>query len=383
MTRKTLWGTLMALACAALPAQKITLPAAASIVGGAPFFSDVRAFNTSHSDSLDVTATYRCFIPSPCTAVATPVVPFALGPRESRAFDDIVADAFGAPDTAGGVEFEHTGSSDQLVVTSRLYSDFPTPTVGMFIPGLHDSDAHSVTVLTSIRNRGPDAGFRTNTGVFNPGDSAASVTFSILDANGAAVGDPVTRSVGGHSGLQVSQIFTVAGAPDFATNNAVIVVTATGPVFSYAAVIDNATTDPIFVRGAVDQSLQPVTPSPSPTPTPPGPTSSPTATPTPTPTRPPGFTRTVEVGAGPDQMSFVDEDSLDDTSTITVGTTINWVWVGTLPHSTTSQSPAEPWDSGVSAAPHSFSHTFNTAGIFEYICTVHGVPMTGIVIVNP
>ena len=54
-------------AVATLGAEDLTLPAAASIVGGAPFFSDVRAFNTSYSDSLDVTMRYRCFIPSPCT----------------------------------------------------------------------------------------------------------------------------------------------------------------------------------------------------------------------------------------------------------------------------------------------------------------------------
>ena len=397
MTRRMLFGVSLALvlACAALSAETVTLPAAASIVGGAPFFSDARAFNTSYTDSLDVTATYRCFIPSPCLAVLTPVVDFTLGPRESRAFDDIVDETFGAPDTAGGVEFDHSGSIDQLVVTSRLYSTAPTPTVGMFIPGLDNSEAHTITVLTSIRNRGPDAGFRTNVGGFNPGDSAVTVTFSIFDANGAAVGAPVVRPVGGHSGLQVSGIFNVAGAGDFVTDSAVIVVAATGAVFSYAAVIDNATTDPIFVIGAEDQPPQPITPGASATPTntPPGATATrtPTRTPTqpgptvtPTPTPPTGGTRTVNVGAGSDDMSFVDEVSGTSTSTITVGTTINWVWVGTLPHSSSSTSPsAEQWDSGVFAAPHNFTHTFNTAGTSNYICNVHGVPMTGTVIVNP
>ena len=62
----------------------------------------------------------------------------------------------------------------------------------------------------------------------------------------------MTRSVGGRSGVQVSGIFTAAGAADFETENAVITVVATGPVFSYAAVIDNATSDPIFVVGAPD-----------------------------------------------------------------------------------------------------------------------------------
>src|SRR5437016_6037088 len=94
-------------------AQLVTLPAAASIVGGAPFFSDVRAFNTSYSSSLDVTATYRCFLAGAggsCTS-GTPEFPFTLQPRESRALNDIVAQTFLAPNTAGGVEFAFTGAS--------------------------------------------------------------------------------------------------------------------------------------------------------------------------------------------------------------------------------------------------------------------------------
>ena len=149
-------GLTLAVLMASAQAEDLTLPAAASIVGGAPFFSDVRAFNTSYTDALEVTARYRCFIS--CTAVGTPEVPFVLEPRESRAFDDIVQNTFQAPNTAGGVEFEHSGSGEQLVVTSRLYSTAPQPTVGMFIPGLRNAEAHATTVLTSIRNGGPNAG---------------------------------------------------------------------------------------------------------------------------------------------------------------------------------------------------------------------------------
>ena len=388
MKRTILWGVSMALAltCAAMSAETVTLPAAASIVGGAPFFSDVRAFNTSYTASLTVTATYRCFI-GPCPGTA-PQMNFTLSPRESLAFDDIVVSAFHVPNSAGGVEYDHSGSSGQLVVTSRLFSNFPVPTVGMFIPGLDNSEAHPVTVLTSIRNRGAGAGFRTNVGVFNPEDSAVTVTFSIFDSNGAAVGVPVSRPVGGHSGVQVSGIFNAAGtgAADFVTENAVIVVSSTGAVFSYAAVIDNETTDPIFVVGAQDQPLQAFTPAVTSTPTPPGPTPEPTLpAPTATPTPPAGGTRTVSTGAGAASMSFVDEVSGTSTSTIPVGTTINWVWVGTLDHSTTSQaSSAEVWDSGIFGPPHSFTHTFNTAGTFPYFCRVHGVAaMPGTVIVTP
>src|SRR3954453_1357963 len=80
----------------------VTLPAAASIQGVVPFYSDVRVFNTSYSDSVAVTATYRCFL-GPCPG-SDPEVIFELAPRQSRAFNDMVAVAFAQPNTAGGIE---------------------------------------------------------------------------------------------------------------------------------------------------------------------------------------------------------------------------------------------------------------------------------------
>jgi hypothetical protein len=392
--RKILWVGVAFLACGALSADTVTLPAAASIVGGAPFFSDVRAFNTSYTSSLDVTATYRCFIASignSCPSVA-PQSTFTLAPRESMAFNDIVRTTFLQPDTAGGVEFVFDASEDQLVVTSRLYSTFPTPTVGMFIPGMHESDAHATTVLTSIQNGSDGRGnsFRTNVGAFNPGSVAVTLTFTIFDGNGAVLGVPVTRPLNGHSGLQVSGIFTVAGVPTTATDNAVIVVASTGAIFSYAAVIDNLTTDPIFVSGALDQPPQPITPAATSTPTPPGPTATrtptpPGPTPTPTPT-PPSGTRTVTLHTS-GGTRFVDEVSGTSTSTIPMGTTIHWVWADGF-HSTTSGqcpvncAPDGLWDSGEHSSPFTFDRTFNQAGTFHYYCTAHGSAMQGDIIVN-
>jgi len=348
----------------AVPAsgEEVTLPAAASIVGGAPFFSDVRAFNTSYATALDVTARYRCFIPSPCTAVGAPQIQFTLAPRQARAFDNIVELTFLAPNTAGGVEFDFSGDSDQLVVTSRLYSTAPQPTVGMFIPGLKNDQAHPRTVLTSIRNGGPNAGFRTNVGVFNREDSAVNVTFTIFDA-GAQVGNAVTRSVAGHSGAQVSGIFSAAGQAGHVTENAVVVVSGSGEVFSYAAVIDNATTDPIFVRGAEDRA--------------------PVAAPA---------TRTVRVGQG---MAFLDDQTQGSTTQARVGDTVTWIWEGSGRHGVTSgqctaggyyddgscDSDGE-FSSGAHEGPFTYTQTFTTEGSFAYFCPVHGASMKGRVIVS-
>src|SRR5262252_909294 len=157
--------------------NRITLPTAASIVGVAPFFSDVRVFNTSYEATISLEATYRCFIGS-CPAVDRGLQ-IVIGPRETKSYNDMVGVAFSAPNSAGGIEFEVTagGSAVDIGVTSRLYSTAPVPTVGMFIPGVLTGAAQPVTFLGQIANGGSGLGFRTNAGAFNGGNVAWSARF--------------------------------------------------------------------------------------------------------------------------------------------------------------------------------------------------------------
>jgi len=248
-------GVAWAAGAAPAPAETIYLPAAASVVGAAPFYSDVRAFNTSYAATLTVTADYRCSVGACAPAVRT----FTIGPRQSKAFDDICVSLFALPGTAGAVELTHTGADGDLVVTSRLYSTAPTPTVGMFVPGLKLSAAHPVTVLTSIRNAGPGAGFRTNAGVYNPGETPVDPVFKVYDGMTLLGTTRLDASLAPHSAAQLNDIFTRIGALGISTSNATIVVDGggTSPLFTYAAVIDNATTDPILVVGAEDHAARP------------------------------------------------------------------------------------------------------------------------------
>jgi plastocyanin len=206
------------------------------------------------------------------------------------------------------------------------------------------------------------------------------VTFTIFDGGTNQVGNPVTINVGAHAGAQVSAIFNAAGQSAHETQNAAIVVSSTQPVFSYAAVIDNATTDPIFVVGAEDQPQQAITPVATATPGGGNPTATPTPpAPTPTPTPPAGGTRTVNVGQGGN--NFVDQVSGNSTTNITMGTTVHWVWVAGF-HNVDSGAcpPCTPDGQFTSGNPQSggtYDHTFSTAGTFPYFCIVHGQEMTG------
>ena len=251
---------LLAAALAVLPisalaeSQVVVLQSAASLTGLAPFFSDVRLYNAAVSHSLDVTATYRCFIGT-CPSTP-PQATFHLAATESLALDDIVVNTFATPDTGGAVEFAFDGFPNQLVVTSRLYSTSPEPTVGMFVPGVPSTQTYVNNVLTSVRNGGSGDGFRTNVGVFNPGDTAEDVQISLSDGLDP-IGLFVFRTVPPHSGVQINQIFAAFGDSGHATQNGVVTVFSHNPVMAYAAVVDNNTQDPYYVVGSNGFTDQP------------------------------------------------------------------------------------------------------------------------------
>ena len=241
-----------------LLSDTVTLPAATSLpVGSAasPFFSDVRVFNTSYTSSVSVTAVYRCFLGT-CPGSA-PQVSFTLGPRESKPFDDMVSSAFNAASTAGAVEF--TAAGDGVRVTSRLYSPVSGGgTNGMFVPGMKSSDAHATSVLTELSN----GLFRTNVGIYNGNDTGVTATIKLYD--GSTLLGTQSVVLGARSGTQVNRIFNAVGQGDRATTNAFAVVSSDNPnlgLFTYGAVIDNATADSSFVAGAAD-ALAPAAPTP-------------------------------------------------------------------------------------------------------------------------
>jgi PKD repeat protein len=144
-----------------------------------------------------------------------------------------------------------------------------------------------------------------------------------------------------------------------------------------------------YVQSTANPSGQFDTSGFQPTPTPAGGTG-PTATPTPTPT-PTSTAHVVNVG-GTNNM-FVDSVSGTNVTTIHVGDTVKWVWVGNQ-HSTTSGTCISGgiyggctsdgnWNSDFQIPPATYSRVFPNSGQFKYYCMVHLADMTGTVIVNP
>jgi hypothetical protein len=211
-------------------------------VGLAPFFSDVRVFNTSYDATISLEATYRCFTGA-CPAVDRGLQ-IVIGPRQTKAYNDMVGVAFSAPNSAGGIEFVVTagGSAADLGVTSRLLLDRARA------DGRHVRSRRSYVggaagdVSRADRQRRVGLGFRTNAAP-STGRCPVSARFDVFNDAGQILGSQ-TRQIAAHSGVQINNIFGVIGHGSDAINDAVIVVTGTAELFSYAAVIDNETTDP-------------------------------------------------------------------------------------------------------------------------------------------
>ncbi len=75
-----------------------------------------------------------------------------------------------------------------------------------------------------------------------------------------------------------------------------------------------------------------------------------------------------------------------DTLTTSKGTTVTWTNGDSTLHTVTSGSPdagkpGTEFDSSYLAAGKTFQHTFNTAGTFDYYCTLHPF-MKGKIVVN-
>jgi plastocyanin len=68
--------------------------------------------------------------------------------------------------------------------------------------------------------------------------------------------------------------------------------------------------------------------------------------------------------------------------TVTKGSVVKWTNNDSYAHTVTSNDGIT-FDSGNIAGNGTYSYTANTAGTFDYHCTIHGMVMSGTLIVTP
>ena len=81
----------------------------------------------------------------------------------------------------------------------------------------------------------------------------------------------------------------------------------------------------------------------------------------------------------PNQVNMSSLSFSPSSMTVTVGTKVTWKNTDNVQHSVTSDTGL--FDSGLFAPGGTYSYTFNTAGTYNYHCTIHS-GMTGKIIVQ-
>jgi hypothetical protein len=226
----------------------VTIPAIASLggVNGNEFQSDVWLFNRSSLVPASVQLRYRCLREWSCSVARKTLT---LSPRQSVVLEDVVTTIFESPGTAGPLEISFETGTGPVSVTSRVVATSSVGVFGASVPALPASAARLKAVILGLASSGGDLrrGSRSNAGAYNPNPESVDVTFTLLDGQGEPFGSR-SLSLAPLEAVQLSpNVFEAVGATSVETRNAVLEVTATAPVFSYATVIDNASGDAAFL----------------------------------------------------------------------------------------------------------------------------------------
>jgi plastocyanin len=217
------------------------------------FRTDASVFNPSQTKDIQVQAYY---LPVGNTDNSS-VQPIAVTvpKRQMLVFNDVVTSLFHASNL-GAIRFK---SDDDFVATQRIYAQTASGTLGQFVPGLDLSTAKKAGVLIQLKS---NSAFRTNIGAVNPNSVAANVTWKLYDKQNALIGSGRNDMMPPFAVLSPQNLAAYLNAGSADLTDAWVSYTSDQPLFVYASVVDNASTDPTFIPGSEDTGAEVQTPPP-------------------------------------------------------------------------------------------------------------------------
>jgi hypothetical protein len=234
-------------------AKNLYIPVAGSAPGanGTRFRTDVRIFNPSSTVPISISVH---FLPQGISGENVPGRIVAIQPRQMAVLNDIVANFLQWPLPAiGAVRLDSdTDKSYEFSAESRTYTDSPNPaaagTYGQFIPAL-DPAVHATKtgVVTHVIS---NATFRANAGVLNPNRETVNVRVTLFSAAGVVEAQGATFPVPAMSTTlqSLAQLTGLAHAVD----DGYLIIESTLPLFPFASIIDNQSSDAVFIPGVAD-----------------------------------------------------------------------------------------------------------------------------------
>jgi hypothetical protein len=224
-------------------------------VGGAAgtnFVTDVRIINRG---TTDATVTLDFFQQS-ATAHTSPTSSriITVAPGEQRVINDVIG--FLGTSGLGGLRVSSTGTVDVL---ARVINDLRATnegTAGFAVSSRALADATTSGTLgflttSSAADINARIGFRTNIGYFNPTDRTVTATFTARRSeDGSVIGSrTITIPAFGFAQQGAFDLISEVAPGDLAQENFYVTWTSTGgPLFVYAAIVDNRTGDSVMVQ---------------------------------------------------------------------------------------------------------------------------------------
>lgn len=170
-----------------------------------------------------------------------------LWPRQSADLTDVIGSAF-SKQTATGLFLITTSDPDaKLTARARIYNTTASGQYGQTVQAMPLTKLSKSAVLTGLSGVN---GKRTNVGIANPADVAASVSISLFDVNGDFQGSFNTE-VGAYGVFRLNDIFSYfqTGPLDGAT----IQINSSHGVYPYASIVRRDNGDADFVAGAATE----------------------------------------------------------------------------------------------------------------------------------
>jgi hypothetical protein len=176
----------------------------------------------------------------------------SLAAGASRRYLDIVFINFGFQ---GAAALRVEPASGAVAVTSRTYNQTDNGTYGQYVPGLPEYEAvvygGEARLVQLTYDLSTTTGYRTNIGFLSAVNMPITIEVRLFDSSGALLGT-LSYNLQPYEFKQIDKIFRNVTSNAVADGYAILRTTTPGGRFlAYAAVIDNATGDPICVQPAL------------------------------------------------------------------------------------------------------------------------------------
>jgi len=222
-------------------------------IGGSIWRTELSIFNAG-DETASIALT---FVPGAGVAAQTQSI--AVQPRETRTYENTLLEVFGMSSGAGGISITATSATTtpDLNVMSRTFAATPAGTYGQAVPGVAPSDLQNTLYMTGLIST---AGFRTNIGLVNKSSSGVSATMTLVDADGGIV-ENSTLSIPPNSFQQgsLAGYFPSTSGRELSLLSLRVGTSSRDALSAYASIVDNKTSDPVYVQAMPLVSTGPIT----------------------------------------------------------------------------------------------------------------------------